>query len=198
MSIDWRVDPRIMATLLRRKGILVGTGDAELLHAEVKRGPLDSQACGRPVWAGDKPPGLIESLANVVSLRVLQGNCPKEFRFGGTLQASERRVQDVARSKDYAPLDEILELANVPRPLIGGECRHRFRMNVFDLLIHPAGINLDKMFHQRWNVFATRPQRWQRNRKYIQTVVEVAAKFVPLHHVNQISVGGSYQANRSE
>src|SRR6266446_3966242 len=131
MLIDWGVDPRIMATLLCGKGILVGTGDAQLLHAEVKRGPLDSQTCGRPVGAGDNPPGLIESLANMVPLRVLQGNCPKGFRFGGTLQARERGVQDAARSKDYTPLDEILELANVPRPLIGSERRHRFSWNVF-------------------------------------------------------------------
>src|SRR5216683_1732340 len=66
---------------------------------------------------------------------------------------------------------------------------------MFDLLIHAARINLDKVFHQCRNVFATRPQRWQRNREHIQTVVEVAAKFAPLHHINQISVGRSYQAN---
>src|SRR6202521_1692598 len=88
--VDWRVDSRSTTTLLRGKGILVGTGDAQLLHAEVKRRPLDSQTCGRPVGAGDNPPGLIESLANVLSLCVLQGNCPKGFRFGGALQARER------------------------------------------------------------------------------------------------------------
>jgi hypothetical protein len=51
------------------------------------------------------------------------------------------------------------------------------------------------MFHQPWNVFAARPQRWQRDRKHIQTVVEIAAKFPPLHHFNQISVGRSYEPN---
>src|SRR6266446_10637379 len=51
------------------------------------------------------------------------------------------------------------------------------------------------MFDQRRNVFAALPQRWQWDRKHIQTVVEVATKFVPLHHVNQIPVGRSYQAN---
>src|SRR5882762_9736886 len=189
MSIDWRVDARSMATLLRGKEILVGTGDAQLLHAEVKRRSLDSQTCGRPVGAGDNPPGLVKNLANVVSLRVLEGNCPKGFRFGGTLQTRERGVQDAARSKNYAPLDEILELANVPRPLIGGKRSHRFRKNLFDLLTHPAGINIDKMFHQCRNVFTAPPQRWQGERKHIQTVVEVASKFVALHHINQISVG---------
>jgi hypothetical protein len=70
-SIDWRIDSRVIATLLRGKEILVGTGNAQLLHAEIKRRPLDSQTCGRSIGASDNPPGLIEDLANVVSFRVL-------------------------------------------------------------------------------------------------------------------------------
>jgi hypothetical protein len=49
VSIDWMIDPRRTAALLRGKWILVGARDAKLLHPEVKRGPLDSQTCGRPV-----------------------------------------------------------------------------------------------------------------------------------------------------
>src|ERR1700693_5083621 len=65
------------ATPLRGTWILVGPRDAKLLHSEVQRGPLDSQTCGRSVRARDDPPGLLESLANVIALRVLHGNCPK-------------------------------------------------------------------------------------------------------------------------
>ena len=97
-------------------------------------------------------------------------------------------MQDIARSEDNAPLNEILQLTNVPRPEIGDEGRHRFRRDVCDFLTHPAGINLDKMFDQRRDVFPALPQRWQRDRKHIETVVEVTAKFVPLHHLNQIPV----------
>src|SRR6266852_6586913 len=66
---------------------------------------------------------------------------------------------------------------------------------MFNLLIHPSGINLDKMCDQCRNVFPALPQRWQRDRKHIQTVVEVAAKFVALHHVTQIPVGRSDEPN---
>src|SRR5260370_15035498 len=195
VSIDWRIYLRIIATLLCGNEILLGTRDAKFLHPEVKRRPLDSQTCGRPVGAGDNPPRLLESLANVLSLRVLQGNWPKGLRFSGTIQTRERGVQGVTRSQNYAPLDEILELANVPWPLIRDEGRHRFRRNLFDFLVHPAGINFDKMFDQRRNGFAALPQRWQRDRKHIQTVVEVATKFVALHHASQIPVGGSDEPN---
>src|SRR5712671_4585651 len=112
VSIERRIYANKIATLLRKKWILVGTRDAKLLHPEVKGGPLDSQTCGCPVGTCDNPAGLLEGLANVVSLRVLQGNCSKGFRFGGTLQTRERGLQDVARSEDNASLDEILELAN--------------------------------------------------------------------------------------
>src|SRR5713226_6014278 len=187
--------PHITAIRLCGNNVSVGTRDAQLLHAEVKCRSLDAQTCGRPVGAGDNPAGLFEGLANVVSLRVLQSNCSKGFRFGGTLQTRERGVQDFARSEDNASLDEILERPNVPWPLIRDKGRHRFRRNMFNLLIHPSGINLDKMCDQCRNVFPALPQRWQRDRKHIQTVVEVAAKFVALHHVTQIPVGRSDEPN---
>jgi len=57
--------------------------------------------------------------------------------FGGIRQARERRFQGVAGSDDYAALDEILELANIPRPLIRDEGTHRFSANALDLLVHP-------------------------------------------------------------
>src|SRR5882762_862659 len=195
VSIEWRIYPHKIATLLGKKWILVGTRDAKLLHPEVKGRPLDSQTCGGPVGTGDNPPSLLESLANVVSLRVLHGNWSKGLRFGGIPQARERGLQDVARSKDHAPLNEILKFANVARPRVRRQFRHRFRGNPVDLSTHPAGIDLHKVFHQRRNVFTARPQRRQRDRKYIQTIVEIAAKFVSLHHFYQISMGRSYEAN---
>src|SRR6266853_1766491 len=195
VSIEWRIYPHKIATLLRKKRILVGTRDAKPLHPEVKGRPLDSQTCGGPVGTGDNPPSLLESLANVVSLRVLHCNWSKGLRFGGIPQARERGLQDVARSKDHAPLNEILKFANVARPRVRRQFRHRFRGNLVDLSTHPVGIDLHKMFNHSRNVFTARPQRRQRDRKYIQTIVEIAAKFVALHHFNQISMGRSYEAN---
>jgi hypothetical protein len=44
------------------------------------------------------------------------------------------------------------------------------------------------MFHQGSNVFAAIPQGRQRYRKYIQAVVQVAAKFLTVHHSLEIPV----------
>src|SRR4029077_14740112 len=72
---------------------------------------------------------------------------------------------------------------------------HRLWRNVFNLLIHPAGINLNKMFNKRRNIFSARTQWWQRDWKHIQAIVEIAAKFVSLYHFSQISVCRSDEAN---
>src|SRR5258708_33382765 len=111
VSIDWRIYLRIIATLLCGNEILLGTRDAKLLHPEVKRRPLDSQTCGRPVGAGDNPAGQPERLANEVSPRVVPANCPKGFCVGGTLQARDGRAQGAARTREYLPTVELQGLA---------------------------------------------------------------------------------------
>ena len=77
---DWRAGPSDDGkTLLGGSEVLVVARDAKFLHPGVKRRPLDSQARSRPIGAGDNPPGLFESLADVIALRVLQGNCSEGF-----------------------------------------------------------------------------------------------------------------------
>src|ERR1700675_816506 len=116
-----------MANLLRGKGILSGARDAQLLHAEVKRRPLDSQSRSGPVWTGDNPPGLLKNLANVVSLRIFQSHGLQRFRFRRSPQARERWAQDISGGEDYASLDKILQLTSAPGPVVCDERRHRFQ-----------------------------------------------------------------------
>ena len=46
------------------------------------------------------------------------------------------------------------------------------------------------MSHQRGYVFLARSQSWQQHREDIESIIKVAAKLVPLHHLLQISVCG--------
>src|SRR6266849_6975912 len=66
---------------------------------------------------------------------------------------------------------------------------------MFNLITHPATTNLDKMCHQCRNIFWARPQWWQQHRENIQTIIEVAAKFAPVHHLHQITVRCRHQTN---
>src|SRR5260370_25544198 len=185
----------MITALLRGKGIPLGTRDAKFLHAEIKRRPLDSQTGSGAIGTGDNPPGLLQSLAYVVSLRFFQCNCLLGRRGGGSLQARERGLQNIPRAEDDTALDEILQLANIPWPGVRCQFRHRFWGNLVDLCTYPAGIDLHKMFHQDWNVVATRTQGRQWDWKHVQAIVEVAAKFISPNHVDQVSVGGRHQPN---
>jgi len=129
-SIDWRVDPRVISTLLEGEEISLGARDVKPLHPEVKGGPLDSQTCGCPVGTCDNPPGLLESLANVVSLRVLKGNRSRDSASAPLFKLARGGCRTLPEVRITLRFDEILELANVPRPLIRDEGKHRFRRNV--------------------------------------------------------------------
>jgi len=66
---------------------------------------------------------------------------------------------------------------------------------VLDRAIHLAPINLDKMGDEGRNVFATFTQRGQNDGKYVQTVIEIAAKLTrsicSSHQPNVYVVGAS-------
>src|SRR6267154_2694672 len=149
-----------LATLFHPNWFSVGARDPKLLHPEIKRGPFNSQPRSSAVWTGHHPPRLLENLSYVLSLDLFQSNRLRGFRVRGCPQDRHRRDQNVPRADDYAPLDEILQLPNVPGPLVRRERGHRSSRNLVDLLIHAASINLHKMFHQRRNVSAALPQRW--------------------------------------
>ena len=50
------------------------------------------------------------------------------------------------------------------------------------------------MIYQQWNVFRTFPQGWNVNRKNIQPVKQVFAKFLLLNHLSEFAIGGCDQA----
>ena len=50
------------------------------------------------------------------------------------------------------------------------------------------------MIYQQWDVFRTFPQGWNVNRKNIQPVKQVFAKFLLLNHLSEVAIGGCDQA----
>ena len=48
--------------------------------------------------------------------------------------------------------------------------------------------------HQQWNVFRAFPQGWNVNRKNIQAVKQIFAKFLLLNHLSEFAIGGREQA----
>ena len=51
-----------------------------------------------------------------------------------------------------------------------------------DMPFHPAAEHLDEVLHESWNIFPAFAEGWQRDRKYVEPVIEVTPEFVPFHH----------------
>src|SRR4029077_16648908 len=60
--------------------------------------------------------------------------------------------------------------------------------------LHPPVKTLSKMIYQQWDVFRTFPQGWNVNRKNIQPVKQVFAKFLLLNHLSEVAIGRCDQA----
>src|SRR5580658_5574941 len=107
----------------------------------------------------------------------------------------KRRVKRLATGQDDRAFHQVLQLADVSWPFPGYECLHDRRRYSFDLLLDLLREFLHKITDQQWNIFFALPKRWDANRKNIQAVVQIAAKFTFRNHPDQVAVGRSNQAN---
>jgi hypothetical protein len=54
---------------------------------------------------------------------------------------------------------------------------------------------LRKVLYENRNVFNPLPQRWDHDRKHLEPIVEIAAKFSILHHLREVSIRCSDQTH---
>src|ERR1700733_12582347 len=95
----------------------------------------------------------------------------------------------IARSESQSVVlagNPIIEATRFVRKRLGSthslESTTEFIRDVFYVLPHSAGKHFNIMFHQRTDIFDSLTQWRQRDGKYIQAIVEIAAKLVTLHH----------------
>src|SRR5689334_598955 len=98
-------------------------------------------------------------------------------------------------SQNYGPLQHILQLPNVPRPVIPREGFHRGCRNVVDGPAHSLCMFLNEVAREQRYVFAALPKRRHAQRKDVEPVVQVGAKLVLVHHRLQVAVRGSHEAD---
>src|SRR6185295_13671742 len=99
-------------------------------------------------------------------------------RFVGLLQLGKGYLESGTARQDYAPLDKVLQLTDVSRPMIAGQRGHRFFRNALDSSLHLLSEFVREEMHQHWNVFGPLTQRRYVNRKNIQTIIKITAKFL--------------------
>ena len=108
---------------------------------------------------------------------------------------SERSLKRPAPCQEDSSLDEVLEFTNVARPGPSRQSLHDSRRNRFDPLLHFLRELLDEIADEQRNVFFAVPQRRNTDRKDIQPLVQVTAKFLVRNHFLEIAIRCRHQAD---
>src|SRR5262249_14372048 len=107
----------------------------------------------------------------------------------------EWSLKRLAARQDHGSLHEILEFTDVAGPVPSRQSLHCSRRNRFDGLLHFLGELLDEMADEQRNVFFAVSQRRNTDRKDIQPVIQITAKFPVRNHLLEIAIRGRHQAD---
>src|SRR5204863_7323052 len=101
-------------------------------------------------------------------------------------QFSDRYLQGAAVGKDHRALDEILQFANITRPMPPRKLLHRRDRDGLNLLLHAATVLLGEVADQKRNIFGALPQRRDANRKNIKAIIKIATELSVFNHFVEV------------
>ena len=91
------------------------------------------------------------------------------------------------------PLDEVLQLPDVSRPVVVPEKLHDLRIRPGDLPVELAVEFIDKVAHERGDVLLALPQRRDVDRHDVEPVEEVLPEETFLHILLEVAVRGGHE-----
>src|SRR6266508_957958 len=116
---------------------------------------------------------------------------------GGTRRGEERRddvgPNDLAFRHDVGAVNDVTKLAHVARPIVGIEQLDRAGVPAGDARLFLLFDQLSEMLREQRNVVAPFRQRRKRDRKNVQTIVEIFTKFLFLYGFPRIAIRGRNQ-----
>src|SRR4029077_8991468 len=157
----------------------------------VQRGWLDVQQLRRPFLdaAGRLERRLDEALLEIGDdvlernafrrnheLRHLEVRCPPHV-VRDQLDADAR-----AGAQHHRALDDILELANVARPVVLGQQVERVRRQLEPAFLVLLAVLFEEMVDEQWNVVLPVAQRRQLDRDHVEAIEEIFAELPVFHH----------------
>src|SRR6266702_3920535 len=110
-------------------------------------------------------------------------------------QIWQGQLQNRTLAQDDRPFDDVFEFTHISGPWEMNQALHGLRRDCVERTIHLARKSPGKEPHQAWNVFRALAQWWDRNRKYIEPVIEIAAILTFGDHRFQVTVCGCDEAN---
>src|SRR5204863_4555389 len=141
-------------------------------------------------------------LGNVASFNLLDVRLEVEARFRQRLGGRRYGLRGVApdtggqavrqnrrrRLEGNRPLEHVLELPDVPGPVVAEEQVHRLTRHAGYFLVHLLVVLGEKMVRQQRYVLAAIPERRQRNRDDVDPVEEIFAEPAVRDRLRQILV----------
>src|SRR5208283_232131 len=82
---------------------------------------------------------------------------------------------------------------DVARPIIFRKSLNGSDWNLLDLAVQSLSVLLGEVPDEQWNVALALSQRRDGQRKHVQPIIQVAAKFTVVDHFLQIPVRGGHQ-----
>ena len=101
----------------------------------------------------------------------------------GHLKAGRKQpgVDDLSVGEQYGPLNGVLELPDISRPVIGHQQIDCWSGQPHDGSVMPPAVFLDEMIRQKDDVGTAIPQRRHMNREYVETIVEIGSEPTVFH-----------------
>src|SRR5262245_13302402 len=98
-------------------------------------------------------------------------------------------------AQDHGSLRDVLQLADVPRPIVGLQKVERLLVDGPERLAGLSAVALDEVFDQHKDVGLPLSERWHLDRKYIEPIEQVLAKAPIGHRSRQVAVRGGDDTN---
>src|SRR5438094_3144161 len=140
-DVQWLSDIEESGTVRPAALRRAGPRDPEPPHQRLQRRTLHSQPGGGAPRATERPVRLPEDAQNVHPLHRLEGRGTVLVISPGPTppELGERHLERPPLREDHRPLDEVGELAHVPRPRLAAERLERLAGDHLEVSIHRAG-----------------------------------------------------------
>ena len=103
--------------------------------------------------------------------------------------------KDLARAHNHGPLDHVLQLTDVARPVVVLQQLQRFLVDRVEALSRPGGVALHEVLDEGQEVVCPFPERWHVDGKDIEAIEQVLAETSIGHGGGQITVGRRDDSN---
>src|SRR5713226_9357704 len=181
----------VASGMFRRPRTKAALLDFQCANLRFERRTRDSEPCSRSRGTEDAPfastQGIFNDCLFVNGQRA--GQAELAFELGSRGQPTLVDDEFVGVRDNHRPLDNVLQLANVPRPHVGLQVIESPLADAPESLPCLPRVAADEVLHQHGDIFPPVPQRWHLDGKYVKPIKEVLTERSVCHCYRQVTIG---------